>query len=198
MMNRTVFILAATSAALLLAAGCGKKTESGPAVSRVDSTGTRTDSAAADSLSFVRAFDYSRFGEHAQDAREIRQMIEDVMARLRYGDKSGLYENEFPYFHENETFDDYLKHGEVSWANADSLDHIEIQDIIFYGRDSAWIDAMFHAITADGKIEPSYIRLQAYYQEGHWIKPYMSQYQAQVDYDKLIRQADEDSRKESW
>ncbi len=129
-------------------------------------------------------------GNRAEDWAAIVAMVDEVITRLSYGDKAGLYENEFRYLREQETFDEYLKHGEVSWANADSMEYIEIVDIEFFGRDSAMVEAIFHMTNA-GEDKASPMPLMAYYHEGRWIKPYMSQSNRQHDYDELIRQADD-------
>ena len=129
-------------------------------------------------------------GDRAEDWAAIVAMVDEVITRLSYGDKAGLYENEFRYLREQETFDEYLKHGEVTWANADSLEYIEIVDIEFFSRDSALVETIFH-LTTTGEDKESPMSLMAYYHEGRWIKPYMSQSNRQRDYDELIRQADD-------
>jgi hypothetical protein len=128
----------------------------------------------------------------------VEAMVDEVITRLRYQDKSGLYENEFQYLRDEENFDEYLRHGEVTWANANDLDSVEVRDITFFDRDSAWVEAVFHVRTADGKPEKSPQMLYAYYHQGRWIKPYMSDSKRQYDYEERIRQADEDSRDDSW
>ena len=177
---------------LALALSCGQKAD--------DQTATlaSTDDAAerATRLSYDGP-DFSKFGEHEQDAREIWFNVYDTIERLRYGDKSGLYDNELEYMREEKTYDDYLLHGEVAWANADSLDHIEITDIIFYDRDSALVDADFFMLSSTGDVYPSPIRWTAYYREGRWIKPYLSRLVYQLELEEMIRQADEDAS-EDW
>ncbi|MFH1687560.1 MAG: hypothetical protein ABIE70_08570 [bacterium] len=145
----------------------------------------------------AREVDFSKYGEHAADAQEIYAVIVDVIERLRYDDKTGLYENEFEYFRNEKTFDDYLLHGEVTWANADSLDHVVVKDITFFDRDSAWIEADFMMQRATGGLAASPIRLPAYYHQGRWIKPYMSRMSLQLEFEEKIRQADQDAG-EDW
>ncbi len=136
--------------------------------------------------------------ERSDDWNEVVAVVNEVITRLRYGDKSGLYENEFEYLQDEESLDEYLRHGEIAWANADGLDSVEIKDITFFGRDSAWIDAAFHIRNPDGVSEATEQKLLAYYHRGRWIKPYMSMIDRQLAYDDQVRQADEDAEDDSW
>ena len=178
----TVAIMALLFSMVLTGCG-GKEAEDKP------STATPQIVAPPDAAADV---DYSKYGDHADDAREIHAVVIDVIERLRYGDKTGLYENEFEYFRNEKTYDDYLIHGEVKWANADSLDHIEISDITFFERDSAWVQANFFMPNAAGDLTASPMRLQAYYQQGRWIKPYMSRMSFQLEFEEKVHQADQD------
>ena len=181
---RLFVLLGTLTLVLLLMGGCSEQTEE-PATTQIDSDTVNTGP------------DFSQYGEHEQDAHEIWANVENTIERLRYGDKTGLYENEFAYFREEKTMDGYLIHGEISWANADSLDHIEVLDIIFYDRDSALVDANFHMLMASGEVMPSFVRWVAYYHEGRWIKPYMSRMNFQREFEELLRQADE-AANEDW
>lgn len=183
-MNKALSLITLTVLSLMLA-GCGEKAGEGDTPGETVAAEER-ESTPAD------AYDFSKYGEHEQDAREIYNNVVEVIERLRYDDKSGLYENEFQYFREEKTFDDYLIHGEVQYANADSLDHVTIEYIEFFDQDSAAIDATFHILKADGTVMPSEVRWMAYYHQGEWIKPYMSRIQFQLDYEELIRRAEED------
>ena len=133
-------------------------------------------------------------GDSLSDSAQLVAVIRETIERLRFGDKSGLYENEFRYFREKETYDDYLRHGEVTWANADSLDSIHIVDVTLFGRDSAHCSVLyfFGGVSTHDPSQPL-PTLRAYWHEGRWIKPYMSSISRQLDYEALIRQAEEDS-----
>jgi len=133
-------------------------------------------------------------GDSLSDSAQLVAIVRSTVERLRYGDKSGLYENEFQYFHEQETYDDYLRHGEVTWANADSLDSIQVLAVQLFERDSAHLEVLYHMNSA-GEVQPppNRGRLKAYWHQGRWIKPYMSSIDRQLDYEELIRQAAEDS-----
>ena len=167
----------------LMLAACGSREE--PDI-EVTVEGADTTAIAADTV------------ERSDDWNEVAAVVDEVITRLRYGDKSGLYENEFEYLQDAESLDEYLRHGEITWANADGLDSVEITDITFFDRDSAWIDAVFHVHNADGISEGTEQRLMAYYHRGRWIKPYMSTIDRQLAYDEQVRQADRDAEDDSW
>ncbi|MDH3892566.1 MAG: hypothetical protein OEV49_15985 [candidate division Zixibacteria bacterium] len=131
-------------------------------------------------------------GELADDWTAIHAVVDEVITRLSYGDKSGLWENEFSYLHEQETFDDYLKRGEVQWANVDGLEYVEIKDILFFGKDSALVETAFYFNNIDD-VAGQPMPLMTYYRHGRWIRPYVATIQHQLDYDALLRQADDDA-----
>ena len=132
-------------------------------------------------------------GERADDWAAIHAVVDEVITRLSYGDKSGLWENEFGYLHAQEGFDDYIKRGEVTWANVDGLEYVEINDILFFGRDSALVETEFHFANLQGTDEGQPMPLMAYYREGRWIRPYVATITHQLEYDALMKQADDDT-----
>ncbi len=135
-------------------------------------------------------------GKNSPEWQEVRRVLEEPLVRLAYHDKTGLWENEFAYLHEQESFDEYIEHGEILWANVDSLLRVEIQDITFF-EDSATLHANFVFLDAAGNENSSLSPMQLYRHQGRWIKPYLSSPERQRDYDDLIRRAKEDS-KEDW
>ncbi len=181
-------VLLFVAAVIMTIGGIGCGGDEGDVVQVADTTAAVDEKPEA---SLVRTAEVpDSVGARAEDWVAIVAVIDEVITRLSYGDKAGLYENEFRYLREQETFDEYLKHGEVTWANADSLEYIEIVDIEFFGRDSAMVETIFH-MTSTGEDKVSPMPLMAYYHEGRWIKPYMSRSNRQHDYDELIRQADD-------
>ena len=131
-------------------------------------------------------------GERVDDWVAIHAVVDEVITRLSYGDKSGLWENEFGYLHAKESFDDYVKRGEVTWAKVDSLEYVEILDILFFGRDSALVETAFYFNNIDEK-DGQPMSLMAYYREGRWIRPYITTIALQLEYDAKIKQADDDA-----
>ena len=120
----------------------------------------------------------------------IEEMLNEAITRLRYGDKSGLYENEFDYATDEIGFDEYLAKGEIRYAQADSIAFIEVRHVKFFDHDSARVDVTVHFEGPTGK--KSYLRdkIVIYYHKGRWIKPTVSIIDLQLNYDNMIRVAD--------
>lgn len=167
--------------------GGGDETEVPPAPEPV----VTTEEAPA---SMVRMADVSgATGERADDRAAIHAVVDEVITRLSYGDKSGLWENEFGYLRAQESFDDYVKRGEVTWANVDGLEYVEILDIQFFGQDSALVETEFHFAKSEGIDKGQPMPLMAYYREGRWIRPYITTIALQLEYDAKVKQADDDA-----
>lgn len=128
-------------------------------------------------------------GEPSEE-KAIDEMLNEVITRVRYGDKSGLYENEFEYFIDEKSFDEYLKMGEIRAAHADTITFIEIRHIEFFDHDSASVDVTVHFEGPTGKKSSLDDKLVVYYQNGRWIKPTVTVKDLQLDYEEKIRVSD--------
>lgn len=131
-------------------------------------------------------------GETASLTEEeiIGEVLNEAIIRLKYGDKTGLYENEFEYMKDEYTYDDYLRMAQIRWAEADSITFVEVRRIEFFDRDSAQVDVTVHFEGPTG--QKSYVRdkVVVYYHQGRWIKPTVSVIDQQLYYDEKIRVAD--------
>ncbi len=126
------------------------------------------------------------------DEQQIQDVLNEVITRWHYGDKAGLYDNEFEYLRERYTFDDYLKFGELR-LDADTVEAIEAKDIKLFGRDSALVDAEVVFKGPTGKItrlRNATTQYKMYYYGGRWIRPTVSQYDLQMRYEQSRRAAD--------
>lgn len=127
----------------------------------------------------------------------IEEMFNEVLTRLRYGDKSGLYENEFEYAQDETSFEEYLGMGQIRFAQADTITFVEVRHVNFFDHDSAIVDVTVHFEGPTGK--KSYFRdkVVVYYHRGRWIKPTVSVIDLQVNYDNMIRVADSVAKAEA-
>lgn len=125
------------------------------------------------------------------EMQAIEESLNAVLDRLRLGDKAGLYENEFSYLTDEANFDDYLKRGEISWAHADTIEHLYIRSIRFFREhDSARAEVEVRFKGLSGKESSIFQNIPIYYFNGRWIKPTISTRFHQDEYDELIRIAD--------
>jgi hypothetical protein len=152
-------------------ASCGQKAEQGETMP--DSTAVASE---ADTLS--------------SEIKAIEKSLNETIARLRYGDKSALYENEFEYFTDEVTYDEYLEKAEIRWASADTIQYLEVKDIDFFDKDSAIVYLTVHFEGPSGKKTYLDDQIVIYYHKGRWIKPTVTTIDLQLDYEAKIRAAD--------
>jgi hypothetical protein len=127
---------------------------------------------------------------------QFEALINETIDRMRYGDKAGLYDMEFEYFRDETTFDVYLTRGDIRWANADSLSFIEVKAVRLFGEDSAAVDVLIYFEGPGGKKTALDEEYKLYHLQGYWHKPTVSVISAQIDYQNLIRQAEEAAEEE--
>ncbi len=124
------------------------------------------------------------------DERLIAEMINEAMIRLRYKDKSVLYDNEFEYLRDDVTYDEYLKMDQIRWAQADSITYVEVRNVDFFDADSALVDVTVNFEGPTGHKSYHRDRITVYHHQGRWIKPTVSVIDMQLDYEHKIHVAD--------
>lgn len=133
------------------------------------------------------------------DGASLEDTIEFVMneaiTRLKYGDKSGLYENEFQYYTDEHNLDEFLKSGQAVHAKADTVSHIEVMSVQRYPADSAVVavEVIFEGKTGTTSVLRDTVSV--YYSGGRWKKPTASHIIPQLEYEKLVKQAQQDAGK---
>lgn len=134
---------------------------------------------------------YSGFTQ--DEARTLALMqasLTEVMERMKYGDKSGLYENEFYYLTDDVSLDDYLGYEQVKAAGPDSVVSVEVTGFEMREDGSAIIDLVVHFEGPTGVKTDMKDKIRMYQRDGEWFKPYVSRINFQSDYDDIIRVAD--------
>ncbi len=125
----------------------------------------------------------------------IEAALSDAMERLRYYDNSGLYENEFAYLTDESSFDDYLKFGQITQRPLADVTELKVDSLWMFAHDSASVWVSITLEDAEGKVDNlTEQKLKVYYHKEKWIKPTVSVIKYQLEYDDLIRQADEASQ----
>ncbi len=128
---------------------------------------------------------------------KIEATMNEAMDRLRFKDKSFLYDNEFAYYREKYTFDYYLTEVRIQSATADTLEHIEVLSVTYFGEDSLTADINVHFKGPTGaETVLKEIGVPLYWHEGKWIKPTVSNVIAQREYDAIIEKAKSASESE--
>lgn len=127
-------------------------------------------------------------GDSLTFEKQIEQQINLVMDRLRYDDRSGLWENELEYFYDEMTFDEYLKIGRISNASADTLEFIEVRKITEF-PDSLVLSVGVHFRGPSGRESILSDQMTMYRKEGRWVKPTLSHWQGQAAFDSVRQEA---------
>ena len=140
--------------------------------------------AAEDSTATVAPKDTSIEGQ-------IEAMMNETIDRARYSDPSAFWENELEYLHERETYDKYIKRGQIPWAIsvAETTMHVDVDSVTAFDHDSALVIVTAHFKGPLGKESQLTTPLTVYYQDGRWIKPTVSVIEQQVSYDSLRNEA---------
>lgn len=127
----------------------------------------------------------------------IAKSLNDAMDRLRYDDKSGLWENEFSYLHDGEDFDFYMRRRQIFNARADSITFLEVRSVEEIEGDSARVDVRVHFLGPSGT--PTHLddEIIVYRHNERWIKPTVSVYEQQAMYDSIRQEAIDAARREA-
>lgn len=162
----TILLLAL---ALACFAGCSSDSETPQTVKQTDTAAGGYEAVSGELLTLKDTLEYT---------------INTAMERLRLGDKSGLYENEFSYYVENNTFDKYLRERGIFNAQADSLKHVDVVQVIPFGGDSVDVYVVVRFEGKSGVPTRMDDRVTMYYHKGRWIRPTVSNFAGQLEYDK--------------
>jgi hypothetical protein len=123
------------------------------------------------------------------DKAAITAMINEYFDRVMEGDKTVLYENEFPYYTDEHSLDDYMEFRQVLDYKYDTLAGVNVDSIHVMG-DSAllWVNVHYAGKAGTDKERP-YL-LKAYRCRGRWLRPYLSHWEDEAEYEEQIRQYD--------
>ncbi len=163
MITGRTLILAGIFGALGLLVGCSSKNEGGTAT-----TATVVKS----------------------DRDLIQEALSEAAERWHYGDKAVLYDNELEYLQDKYNFDDYLTFRQIEFAEADTVEAINVQNLTFFGRDSALAAVEIVFKGPSGKISRDHDKYMMYFHRGRWIRPTVGSMDIQREYNVTRRQAD--------
>lgn len=125
----------------------------------------------------------------------IEAALAEAMERLRLHDNSGLYENEFSYLTDETSFDEYLTFGQITQRPPGNVTALAVDSLEMFAHDSASVWVSITVELQDGSVkELTEQKLIVYYHKNRWIKPTVSVIKNQVEYEDLIRQAEEASK----
>jgi len=163
------------SVILILAAGliwgCGEKAEKGGA----DQTLTTATATATENV--------------RPEEVPIRNTLTEFFGRLRDGDKTVMYENEFTYYQMEYPLDKYYELERVKNYKYDTLKGIEI-DSVQIMEDSAAVYFKIVYQSPDGPESKRFYRRIMYYTRDRWIFPYQSRIKNELEFRQSKREYD--------
>lgn len=189
------FLVLATVLSLALLINCGGDNKSGGDSSsdQTEATGAAVASSEADSDDVWT----QRAAGLDDEASQMFESLNAAIVRLRFGDRSGLYDNEFEYMRDESEFSDYRVFQQVSFLTADSIEWIEVANYEYRGENQAIVNVIVHFLGPTGERSeyPDVVRM--FRHKGTWIKPSVSVWPNQEEYEKIIREAEEAARREA-
>jgi PBP1b-binding outer membrane lipoprotein LpoB len=147
-------------AILIVLAGCSGQ----------DKGGTAGEKNAADSLA-----------ASPQDKSAIEAALTEYIDRVKEGDMTVLYENEFSYYRAENSLSQYMENKRVSEYKYDTLSGVVINDIKIRGDTATlMIKVTYQSVSGESKERPYSITM--YRDMGRWIRPYLSQVRLEREY----------------
>ena len=142
--------------------------------------------------------DTNYYSHLTPEEQKIANQLNEALQRLRYDDKSGLYELEFSYYTDENSYDEYIKRGEIIYAQMDSIHHLNVFDFIFYDDDSADVNIEYVFKSSAGGHSTVKDMFRLYKSHDRWVKPTVTRIQHQLEYDykieKAIKAAEEENQ----
>ncbi len=162
----------------------------GLAVACSQQEGNKADDSGAASLLDTSGA-VAEMDQRTKDSIEIDKALKTALKRWKYRDKAALYDMEFPYLRDEYTFDEYLEVQRIADASADSLIDQQIKSIQFFrSGDSAYVFEKLWFVGPSGRTweHGNYERM--YKRDGRWIRPTISNFDAQHEADVLNKWTD--------
>lgn len=123
-----------------------------------------------------------------QDQKEIIDNCINLFTHLKVNDHIVLYENEFPYLHEERDLQEYLDLPGIMGYSADTLLAIQIDSVTVWETDTAYIHMQLEYMFSDSSAEVQSIRMR-WWNVGDtiWIRPSITHILKQQEFEEELR-----------
>ena len=125
---------------------------------------------------------YAAGSEQEQAKRDITELFD----RMREGDKTVLYENEFPYYKELASLNDYYSFERIMVYQYDTMKAMTVDSVKILADTAMAYITVSYELRAGGESQQSYSVL-LYHVGDHWIKPSMSNPRQEAEYEDFKR-----------
>jgi len=124
------------------------------------------------------------------DKQAIAAVMEEYIDRVKEGDLTVLYENEFSYYKDEHSMSEYMEMKRVLDYKFDTLSAIEIDSIHVMDDSAVLVIRILYESAAGGTLERPYM-IKMYRSFGGWIRPYLSKWEEEAEYLEQIREYEE-------
>jgi len=115
------------------------------------------------------------------DSVMIEKSFHEYIDRVKVGDLTVLYENEFSYYTDEHSYDDYMAQKRVHDYKYDTLAGAAIDSMEIMGDSTVLSITVFYA-SAEGDTTSHPYVIRMYRSFDRWVRPYMSKYSEEVQY----------------
>lgn len=116
------------------------------------------------------------------DEEQVRHDIIEFFERMREGDKTVLYEHEHEYYKKEWSLNDYYTFEQIMVYQYDTMKTITVDSVNITADTALAYIRITYELRAGGETSQSY-PVRMYREGGRWIKPSMSYYKLQAEYE---------------
>lgn len=129
------------------------------------------------------------------DEAVIRNLMTEYIERVREGDKTVLYENEFMYYKDIISLTEYYEYPRVRDYVYNTLSHVVTDSVEILGDSAfAWIRLFYLTDEPDEGGHP--YQTTFYRSMGRWYRPYLSRWEQQLELEEEMRAYEEAVKRE--
>ncbi|UCD18496.1 MAG: hypothetical protein JSV44_06200 [Candidatus Zixiibacteriota bacterium] len=120
------------------------------------------------------------------DEAKIRASLTELFNRIREGDKTVMYEQEFDYYRQEYSLSQYYEFDRVMQYRYDTLKRIEIDSVKLFGDSATAYVHIIYESEMGGEIRTPY-PVRMFRSGDRWIKPSMSNSRDEWEYRAIHR-----------
>jgi len=118
----------------------------------------------------------------SSDEEQVRHDIIEFFERMREGDKTALYEHEHEYYKIEHSLNEYYTFEQIMVYQYDTMKAITVDSVSIMADTAIAYIKVTYELRAGGETTQGY-PVKMYRQGGRWIKPSMSYYGLQAEYE---------------
>ena len=122
------------------------------------------------------------------DQIQVMENCTRLFTCLKVNDHNVLYENEFPYVHEEHDLEEYVGYPGIMEYRADSLMAIQIDSVTVWDSDTAYVHMQLEYMFSDSTSDIKKIQMRWWnVGDTNWIRPSISHMARQLEFEEELR-----------